>query len=315
MRISPGIILLACVFACGRDTLAQDIGQTVLLNQTTMQGVQNANHPSIQIVRPSAQPTSERPTTFENIDAYPPQPLPDCGCARQPYFPDHSGDVAPGTQVTIASPIQGAVIYYTTDNRTPTRASLRYTGPITINADTRLQAMAEEPNKLPSTIAEVLYTVSGPAALPPNRVLAIDGILRKGTPLRLVTSAYVSSESAQAGDRIILLLDENVMVDETIVAAKGTPVAATITRVDQAGPGGKSGVLAFQVQPLNANGVAIPLSANLTLAAPDLAAQAQKIANPSLVHVTGALPPGDEAEIEPGMPLTASVSADTMLQP
>lgn len=314
MRISASVILLTCLLACGRDALAQDIGQTVLLNQTTMQGVQNAGHSSIQIVRPSSQPTSQRQSTFENIDSYPPQPLPDCGCARQPYFPVRSGDVAPGTQVTIVSPTPDAAIYYTTDNWTPTRASLRYTGPITINADTRLQAIAEEPNKRPSSIAEALYSVSGPSAPQPDRVLAIDGNLRKGTPLRLVTSAYVSSESAQAGERMILLLDENVMVDQTIVAAKGTPVAATITRVDQAGPGGKPGVIAFQVQPLIAHGAVIPLSANLTLAAPDLAAQAQKIVNPSLVHVSSAPPPGEEAEIEPGMPLTVLVSADIPLQ-
>ncbi len=315
MRISSSVILLACVFICGRDALAQDIGQTVLLNQTTMRGVQNANHPSIQIVRPSTQPTSERQTTFEYIDAYPPQPFPDCGCARQPYFPVNSGDVVPGTRVTIASPTQGAVIYYTLDGWTPTRASLRYTGPITINADTRLQAVAEEPKKPLSTVSEVLYTVSGPPASQPDKALAVGGVLRKGTPLRFVTGADVSSETAQVGDPLLLLLDENVIVDKTIVAAKGTPVAATITRVDEAGPGGKPGVLAFQVQPLNANGVTIPLSADLTLSAPDLAAQAQKIANPSRVHVTSTPPPGDEAEIEPGMPLTASVSADTTLQP
>jgi hypothetical protein len=314
MRISSGVILLAFVLACGRGALAQDIGQTVLLNQTTMQGVQNTNHPSVQIVRPSSQPTAQRPTTFENIESYPAQPFPDCGCARQPYFPVHAGEVARGTQVTITSPIPGAMIYYTTDGWTPTHASLPYTGPIPINADTRLQAIAEEPNKLPSAIVEMLYTVSGPAALPPTRAIAIDGILRKDTPLRLVTSAYVSSDSAQTGDRMILLLDENVMAGTSIVAAKGTPVAATITRVDPAGPGGKPGVIAFQVQPLNANGVAIPLRADLTLSAPDLAAQAQKIADPALVHVTSAPPPGQEAEIEPGMPLTALVSADISLQ-
>jgi len=59
----------------------------------------------------------------------------------------------------------------------------------------------------------------------------------------------------------------------------------------------------------------VPLSATLTLAARDPRAQEQKVGNVSLVHVAGSLPAGDEAEIEPGMTLTASVGADTALRP
>ncbi len=103
------------------------------------------------------------------------------------------------------------------------------------------------------------------------------------------------------------------MVGNTIVAAKGSLGKATLTRVERAARGGKPGVISFKVESLDVHGVSVPLNASLTLAAPDVAAQAAKISNPSVVRISGTLPKGDEAVIEPGMPLTAIVSADTLL--
>ena len=116
-----------------------------------------------------------------------------------------------------------------------------------------------------------------------------------------------------ARQQLQLKLDQNLMVGDTIVAARGSLGKATITRVEHAGRGGKPGVIGFKVETLVVNGVSIPLSANLTLAAPDIAAQAAKISNPSVVRISGTLPKGDEAVIEPGMPLTAIVEEDTEL--
>jgi len=321
MRTSPLAVVFLCVFAYGQNAVAQDVGQTVMLTQGNMQNVANAKRQPIQIIPSSSPETTTQPLQGRSRPAVSyavadrQHPLPDCGCAKQPLFSANSGDLAPGTQVTITSPTPGATILYTTDDWTPTEASMRYTGPITINADTRLQAIAKEPGKLPSAIADAIYTVTGPQTPKPANALAVDGLLHKGTSLRLVTGATVTSETAQIGDRILLLLDENVMVGNTIVARKGSPVEATITRVDRAGRDGKPGVLAFQVQSLNAHGTPVPLSAMLTLAAPDPAAQAQGNSNASQVHVIGALPPGEEAEINPGMALTAFVVADITLQP
>ena len=310
MRIGAFVVLCACLFADSRAAAAQAIGEMIQLSPKSPQNNGSVNAPTMP------RQAGQDQTTVEYSVADPQRPLPDCGCAREPFFSRNAGTLAPGTQIAIGSSMHDAVIYYTTDGWTPTSASPRYTGPITIKADTRLQAIAEEPQKkLPSPIVEAAYTVDGPQAPKPENVLAAGGILPKGTPLRLVTGADVTSDSAQVGDRLPLLLDENVMAGETIAVPKGTPVEATITRVERAGPNGKPGVLAFQVQSLNAHGISIPLTANLTLSAPDLAAQAQTISNPSLVHVARALPPGDEAEIEPGMTLTAYVGADTPLHP
>ena len=309
MRISAQLTLVVFVLAFGPSATAQAIGEMIQLSPKAPQGKGETSVPTM----PGQ--TQDNQTTVENEVATPPRPLPDCNCAREPYFSVNGGDLAPGTQITIASPAGGAVIYYTIDGWTPTEASPRYTGPITINADTRLRAFAEEPNKLPSAIVATSYLVDAPAAPKPESVVATDGFLHKGTPLRLVTAVDVASDAAQIGDPMPLQLDENVMAGGTIVVPKGTPAEATITRVQHAGPNGKPGVIVFQVQSLKAGGIAIPLNATLTLSAPDLAAQARSVTNPSQVHVSGGLPPGDEVEIEPGMDLTAYVAADTGLHP
>jgi hypothetical protein len=319
MKVGSHVILFACVLVSGRVAAAQAIGSAVMLNQQSMQSVGDANRQPSQTIRPSPQQTQPQPGQIHVVADYDydsaPLSFADCGCATRPIFSIEPGYVAPGTQLTITSFSPDAVIYYTTDGWTPTEASIRYTGPISINADTRLQAFAVEPNKLPSAIVEGNYPVQGPQAPKQKTVQASGGVLLKGTPLRLITGADISSQTAQPGDPILLLLDENVVAGDALVARKGSKVRAIITSVGQAGNGGKPGVLTFQVQALDAPGVTIPLSASVTLAAPDLAAQSQRIADPSQVHVAGTLPRGQEAEIEPGMPLFATVAADTLLHP
>jgi hypothetical protein len=312
--VCAGFLVCAGALVCGREAEAQAIGQAIMLNQQSMQGVQNAHMPPNPTGGHAGQGGSQGKSNGGYAVADAQRPLPDCGCAKEPVFSVAAGELAAGTKVTLTSADADAAIFYTTDNWTPTDASQRYTGPITIEADTRLQAIVEEPNKLASTIAEADYTVNGPPAIKPVIVVAVGGVLKKGTPLRLIVGTDVSSDTAHVGDRFVLLLDENVIVGDRIAVRKGTPVDATITKVEQAERTGKPGLIAFKVERLIAPGITIPLIANLTLAAPDPAAKAQKIVDASQVHVAGGLPPGEEAEIAPGMPLIATVAADTALQ-
>jgi hypothetical protein len=87
-------------------------------------------------------------------------------------------------------------------------------------------------------------------------------------------------------------------------------VDALVTAVKPAGQNGKSGVITFRLTALTAKGANIPLDGVYTLIAPDIGAQLNHIADTSFVHVAGPMPPGNEAKIEPGMLLTASVASD-----
>jgi len=178
----------------------------------------------------------------------------------------------------------------------------------------RVQAFAVEPGMMPSPIIDATFIVK-PQQPPVSKTLLIErAILHRGMALRLVTGANASSDSSQVGDALLVKLDEAIMLGDTILAPRGSLGKAKITRVERAGRDGKPGVIAFKVESLDAHGISVPLNANLTLAAPDVAAQAAKIANPSVVRVSGTLPKGDEAVIEPGMPLSAYVMADTPLR-
>jgi hypothetical protein len=62
--------------------------------------------------------------------------------AAAPTFLPNPGTYSTPQTVTIADSSPGVTIYYTTDGSTPTTASPQYNGPITISANTTLQAIA-----------------------------------------------------------------------------------------------------------------------------------------------------------------------------
>ena len=61
--------------------------------------------------------------------------------------------------ITIAEATSGAVVYYTTNGSTPTTASTRYTGPITITKSETLKFIAVAPGHAPSSVRTVTDTV------------------------------------------------------------------------------------------------------------------------------------------------------------
>jgi hypothetical protein len=177
----------------------------------------------------------------------------------------------------------------------------------------RIQAFAEEPGRAPSPIVAANYTINGPAVPLPVDASVPGSTVTKGTQIRFQTGNRVSSETANAGDQFYLLLDQNLVVSGKTVARRGMSVEAKVISVQRAGQNGKSGAIVFSLMGLSVRGVTIPLSGMYTLVAPDIGSQLNHIADTSLVHVAGPMPPGNEAKIEPGMMLTASVAADTSI--
>jgi hypothetical protein len=315
MKITSLLVLTASVCGAGTFASAQAITSTVQLTNQSIQNTQGASQSqSIRIKQPGKQAGSSQQGDIQatgDVNGT----MKDCHCAKQPYFSLNSADVAPGTEISIASPDPDAVIYYTTDGWTPTNASSRYIGPISVSATTRLQAIAIQPTKLPSPVAEADYIVNSAAAPLPVNVEVKDGVLAKGTVLRLVTASKATSETVNVGDPISILLDQNIVVGGDVLAERGMSVEASIAWVERAGHGGKPGMIIFKVTSCPIHGVSVPLTGILTMAAPDIGALTRRVSDPTLVKVTGPLPPGKAAEIEPGMTLTATVAADTKVHP
>lgn len=314
MKTIPLLAALALISALRQDISAQAITSTAQVTQQSMQNVgSSTQQPNIihlnTAAPPQAKPGPVQP--FYDVNRF----SPDCQCAKLPVFSLKTGEISPGTQISITSSTPNATIYYTNDGWTPTTASTRYIGPITILGTTRLQAIAVESSLLPSPVVEANYTVDAPAPTPQPDAFAVGTVMVKGTPIRLLTASRINSLTASVGDRVYLLLDQNIVSGGVVMARRGVSVDAKIVKVEKAGHSGKPGLLALQVQSFTVRDITVPISGIFTLVGPDVASQTQRISNPSMVRVSGPMPDGNEAQIEPGATLIATVAINTTLNP
>lgn len=299
-----------CAIALTRAAFGQAFGESIQVSQPAVKNTGGA------VAVPASPLNSRSGLPQQNgvqvvNDMY--RGLPDCHCAQSPTFLPSPRELPQGTQIILSSSSPAAVIFYTIDGWTPTESSTQYRDPIVITGNMRVQAFAKEPGKGPSPIVAASYTVSGPAT-----PLAVDtsvsgSTVTKGTQIRFQTGNRLSSETANAGDQFYVLLDQNLVVNGNVVARRGMSVEAVVASVQRAGQNGKSGVIVFRMTGISVHGVTIPLSGTYTLVAPDIGSQLNHISDTSFIRVSGPLPPGNEAKIEPGMMLTASVAADTSI--
>ncbi len=310
MKVLPLFALSA--FSIARAASGQAYGESIQISQPAVHNTGAAASVPVSPLKSRSGMPQQSGVQVIN-DMY--RGLPDCHCAQPPMFLPSPREILSGTPVILTSPSPNAVIYYTIDGWTPTESSTQYRDPIVVNAPMRIQAFAQEPGKSPSPIVAASYTVSGAAVPLPVNADVSGSTVTKGTLLRMQTGNRVTSETANPGDHFYLLLDENLVVNGKVVAPRGMSVEAVITSVQHAGQNGRSGVITFHLMNLSAHGVTIPLSGSFTLVAPDIGSQLNHISDTSMVHVAGPLPPGNEAKIEPGMMLTASVAADVALNP
>lgn len=232
-----------------------------------------------------------------------------------PKFSVKAGEVKTGTTVSISCPTQNAVIYYTTTGWTPTTSSRRYTGLITLLATTQLQAIAVAPNMANSFYASASYKVKGPPLTVFPLEIGTDGILHAKSRLHLATNSTVSSKNAKVGDKIPILLDQDIKAGDSVEIPKGTSVDATITAVTRSGILSSPGSISFAVHSLAVNGTTVALQGGERL---DGAIHPLRTAL-LVTTIVGTIPAvaihGSQGEIKPGMRFTVAVATDTPLKP
>lgn len=86
--------------------------------------------------------------------------------AATPKFSLKTGTYAVKQSVKVTDATAGATIYYTTNGKTPTTSSTKYTKPIEVSASETIKAIADAKGFLQSGIASATYLIGRPAATP-----------------------------------------------------------------------------------------------------------------------------------------------------
>jgi hypothetical protein len=130
--------------------------------------------------------------------------------------------VKPGPQkapitIKLSDFTRGAIMYYTTDGWTPTAASHRYLGPITVDYTTNFQAVAIAPYHARSLVASAVYTFPT-AATSADQVWSTAPPNPACVPVHLVFAQDVSSRTAEIGDKVLLTLADDLSVNGAVSA-------------------------------------------------------------------------------------------------
>ena len=305
------VLVLSAALALGQDPAAMAAQQA---NEEAMRNAQQASQNAQQAMQ-----NAQAATLQEGLGNIP-----------RPRFSVKPGAYASPLTVKIKAPRE-TTVYYTTDGWTPTKDSTRYTGPITVDSTTTIQAIAVYNGLWHSIPASATYTVRQdkgssltrpePVALtygtapsvPPSQA-TVNRVLPQGTPVHLVFASDLSSKKADVGDKIPLTLADDLKVGDVVLVKKGAPAVATVTDADGTHILGVPGEIAFEAESLNVDGVLVKLRGGAARLGRDreggaaVSALFVPVAGLFLVH-------GHDAEIQRGASFVATVSEDTPLSP
>ena len=136
-------------------------------------------------------------------------------------------------------------------------------------------------------------------------------LLRDGTQVSLKFAADLSSKTAQVGDPVEFLLDDDLKVGETVVVTKGAHAVATVSAAKHAGMMGKPGDLAVQLQYLVAGDNHVRLRG--TKGREGESKTGATVALTVLFGPIGLIKHGKDVQIKAGTPLTVYVDQDIWL--
>ena len=182
-----------------------------------------------------------------------------------------------------------------------------------------IEAMLSAHAKKPSASTEAAHgAMLSPAAAatdPSKHVCDPDSgcLLRDGTQVSLKFAADLSSKTAQVGDPVEFLLDDDLKVGETVVVTKGAHAVATVSAAKHAGMMGKPGDLGVQLQYLVARDNHVRLRG--TKGREGESKTGATVALTVLFGPIGLIKHGKDVQIKAGTPLTVYVDQDIWLPP
>lgn len=137
--------------------------------------------------------------------------------------------------------------------------------------------------------------------------------LKEGTEVHLKFADDLSSKTAEEGDPVNLILDEDLKVGDVIVAKAGAKAVGTITNAKKAGMMGKSGELNMRLEHLTVSDEHVRLRGSKGKEGEGKEGTA--VALTVLFGPIGLIKHGKNVEVKAGTPLTAYVDEDIALPP
>lgn len=138
-----------------------------------------------------------------------PKPVPPPAApADAPTFSPAAGEYTGKQTVVLSTTTPGAVIHYTLDGSAPTEASPVYTGPLTVDNGTTVNAIAVAPGMPASATSSATYTIKPPP--PPPRVVVTKERLELKEKIFFDTGkSTIRPESYSLLDEVAKALKEN----------------------------------------------------------------------------------------------------------
>jgi hypothetical protein len=138
-------------------------------------------------------------------------------------------------------------------------------------------------------------------------------ILKEGTDVKLKFSDDLSSKTANEGDPVNLVLDEDLKVGDVVVVKAGAKATGTITNAKKAGMMGKAGELNMRLEHLKAGDQRVRLRGSKGKEGEGKVGTA--VALTVLFGPIGLIKHGKNVDVKAGTPLAAYIDEDVALDP
>ncbi|MFZ2000636.1 MAG: hypothetical protein WAU73_14700 [Candidatus Sulfotelmatobacter sp.] len=171
------------------------------------------------------------------------------------------------------------------------------------------QPEAASPTPAPQPTTAPLAPAPQPAAAPVTGKL----VLREGTDVKLKFANDLSSKTAEDGDPVNLILDEDIKIGDVVVAKAGCKAVGEITNAKKAGMMGKAGELNMRLEHLAVGDQRVRLRGSKGKEGKGKVGTA--VALTVLFGPIGLIKHGKNVEVKAGTPLTAYVDEDAQLVP
>lgn len=135
--------------------------------------------------------------------------------------------------------------------------------------------------------------------------------LKEGTEVNLKLAQTLSSKTAAVGDSVEMVLDQDLIVDKTLVAKKGSRALATVSNAKKAGMAGRGGELNLRLEYVKAGDTKVKLRG--TQAKNGDNKTGATVGLVLAFGVLGFMKHGKQAEVKEGTPVKAFVDEDAQV--